>query len=110
MNDLHHLHVRKRIYKNLEKYPNKNWFKRALDYVMYGVAIATPIALFPQVFRLFTYQDAAGLSIITWSMLGCINILWIVYGIVHKERPILIANVLVGILNWALIYGILLYR
>lgn len=110
MSNLHHLHVRKRIYKNLENYPNTNQLKRALDYIMYGVAIVTPLALLPQVFQLFTYKDAAGLSLLTWVLLGCLNFLWIVYALVHKEKPILLANVLMGILNFTLVCGIVLYR
>lgn len=110
MSNLHHLHTRKRVYKNLEGYPHTRWFKRMLDYVMYGVAIVTPLALLPQVFQLFTYKDATGLSLLTWVLLGCLNFLWIIYALVHKEKPILLANVLMGILNFTLVYGILLYR
>ncbi len=77
---------------------------------MYGVAVASPLALLPQVTQVFTSKNADGLSLVSWSLFGCINVLWVIYAIVHKEKPILIANVLVGILNFTLVYGILLYR
>jgi len=105
----HHLHTRKRIYKRLDTYPSSG-FKKALDYIMYAVAVVTPLALLPQVVQVFTTKDAAGLSLATWFLLGCINLLWITYAWVHKEKPILVANVLVAFLNFTLVYGIVLYR
>ena len=97
------------MYKNLERYPHSSVVKRALDSLMYLVAVITPLVLLPQVFQLFVYKSAAGLSITTWFLLGCINVLWVFYGLVHKEVPILIANLLVGILNFVVVYGIILY-
>jgi uncharacterized protein with PQ loop repeat len=106
----HHVHIRKRIYKNLEKYPNPRFFKRVLDYVMYFVAVAAPLALLPQVLQLFETRDVSSLSLPTWTLLCCINLVWTLYGLVHKEVPITIANGLMAILNGTVVYGILLYR
>ncbi len=109
-NGLHHLHTRKRLYKNLERYPHPGGFKRVLDRIMYGVAIATPLVLLPQVLQVFADKTAAGLSLQTWVLLTCINVLWILYGLAHREPPIYLGNFLVGILNFTVVYGILLYR
>ena len=84
----------------------RSWF----DYFMYGIAMATPLVLLPQVFKLFSDKNVVGLSIDTWFLLGCLNVFWIVYGLVHREPPIFIGNFLVGILNFAIVYGIVLYR
>ena len=77
---------------------------------MYLVAAITPLVLLPQVLQVFMSKDAGGLSIETWFLLGCINVLWMTYGFVHREPPVYIANFLVGILNFAIVYGIFLYR
>ena len=84
----------------------RSWF----DYFMYGIAMATPLVLLPQVFKLFSDKNVVGLSIDTWFLLGCLNMFWIVYGLVHREPPIYIGNFLVGILNFIIVYGIILYR
>lgn len=84
----------------------RSWF----DYFMYAVAMATPLVLLPQVLRLFADKTAAGLSIETWFLLGCLNVFWIVYGLAHREPPIYLGNFLVGILNFIIVYGIILYR
>jgi len=84
----------------------RSWF----DYFMYGIAMATPLVLLPQVFKLFSDKNAVGLSVDTWFLFGCLNVCWIIYGLVHREPPIYIGNFLVSILNFTIVYGILLYR
>lgn len=106
---LHHLHARKRLYKSLAPYPHPEAWKRYFDYLMYGVAIFSPVALLPQVFHLFKTQDASGLSLPTWILLGCLNILWLMYGIIHRETPLIISNILFTALYIAVVGGIVLY-
>ena len=96
---LHHLSKRSRKM-------TRSWF----DYFMYTIAMVTPLVLLPQVLQLFTNKSVAGLSIETWFLLGCLNVVWILYGLVHREPPIYIGNFLVGILNFTVVYGIILYR
>lgn len=105
-----HLHLRKRMYENLEPYPHPIPFKRYFDGLMYVVGSLAPLALLPQVVHLYAHKDAAGLSISTWIMLGMINSLWVVYGAIHRERPIFIANLGMTILNFSIVVGIFLYH
>ena len=72
-------------------------------------AIAAPTLLLPQVFQIFETQDASSLSLFTWVSLTLYNALWLVYGLVHKELPIIVANVFFTLLNFAVVAGILLY-
>ena len=107
---LHHLHSRKRIYERLEKYPSPSLLKRLFDYLMYAVAILSPLALLPQIFEIYSSHNVAALSLPTWAMLGSINILWTLYGLLHREYPILIASIAFACLNFAGVVGILMYR
>jgi uncharacterized protein with PQ loop repeat len=107
---LHHLHVRQRLYRRLEKFPHPNFFKRTLDRLMYFVALVSPAALVPQVWQVYATQDVAGLAISSWALLFTINMLWTIYSIVHREWPLFIATSSMGILDATLIMGIFLYR
>ncbi len=98
------------MYENLEPYPHPKQLQRRYDYFMYTVGILAPLAVLPQVTKLFVYRDAHGLALITWLLLGLINILWICYAFMHREYPILIANIGMGILNFTMVAGILIYR
>ena len=84
--------------------------KDALDILMYPVAIIAPLALLPQVIKLYTSQDPSGLALSTWLILGFLNIIWLVYGHVHREPPITLTNFMLGVLNFAIVFGILLFR
>jgi uncharacterized protein with PQ loop repeat len=107
---LHHMHLRKRTTKNVcEPYPARTPGLRLLDKLMYGVGLLAPIALLPQVIRVYQDGDVSGLSIYTWGGLSFVNLLWAFYGYVHNEKPILIANTLVTILNLSIVIGILKY-
>ena len=106
---LHHVQLRRRARRGLEPYPARTAGKRLLDQVMFVVAFSTPLILLPQVAQVFTEQSVEGLSLFTWVALTVVNALWVVYGFVHKAQPVLVANILIGILNLAIVIGILKY-
>ena len=62
---LHHLHTRKRIHLNHEKFPHPDKFKRFLDKVIYAVGIIGPIMTIPQITKIWFEQNADGVSVIT---------------------------------------------
>lgn len=105
----HHLHARKRLYTRLEPFPSADAFKRWFDYLMYIVAIGGPLAMVPQVIQLFTSKDAIGLSLLTWGMWLLFSGMWFIYGIIHKEVPMMISQGLYIVLHVILISGIFMY-
>lgn len=106
---LHHVHLRKRGKAGLEPYPAQSSFKRSLDKLMFVVAFVAPIALLPQVHQVYFARSVAGLSLYTWGGLTVVNGLWALYGLVHKDRPIFIANLLIALLNLSVAIGIVKY-
>ncbi len=84
--------------------------RRFFDFLMYGIGVMAPLALLPQVIHVYSYKDAAGLSLTTWLLLGTINTLWVVYGWLHRAYPILLANLGMALLNFIIVVGIFLYR
>ena len=105
-----HLMLRKRLFKNLEPYPHPEKFKRYFDKFMFVVGSFAPLALLPQVTQVYLQHNVDGLSVSTWVLLGIINGLWATYGFLHKERPILIANLGMAILDASIVAGVLLFR
>jgi len=106
---LHHFHSRKRVYQKLEKYPSDSPVRRMFDKLMYLFALAAPFALLPQVIHIFTEKTAAGLIPHTWIIFIFGHTLWIIYGTLHKEVPLIISHTLVMCLNVAILVGIYLY-
>jgi len=106
----HHLHKRKRIHLKKEKYPHPNKWVKLFDIIIYAVAILGPLITLPQVLKIWQEHNASGVSLFSWAGYSCAAVLWIVYGVIHKEKPIIFANVIglimyIGVLSGILIYG-----
>lgn len=109
MHGFHHMRARVRQTSGLEPFPARGAFKRALDYLMYAVAIFAPLALLPQILKIYQEQDAGSFSLLTWVLITTINLLWALYGLVHKDRQIFLASGLMVVAHATILLGILLY-
>ena len=107
---LHHLDRRKRIHEKHEQYPHPHPWKRFLDKIIYAVGLAGPIITIPQIIMIWQEKNASGLSLITWSGYLLVAIIWLVYGIVHKEKPIIVMYIANIVVQVAVIAGIIIYR
>jgi len=105
----HHMRARARLAKGLEPFPAKGAWKRILDYVMYGVGIAAPIALVPQILQIYTTKSSAGVSLLTWLLITLFNMLWAIYGAVHRDKQIFLASVFITIFDLIIVVGVLMY-
>lgn len=105
-----HQHARVRLFKHLEPFPHSDSFKRSLDYSMYFIGLIAPIALIPQAWKIFGTHHVDGLSLLTFVVLGVINLLWTIYGIAHKEKALWLANLGSAILNFVIAFGIVMFR
>lgn len=103
----HHLHVRKRTKK--EPYPHPQTFKRTIDRLVLVFGVFAPLMTMPQVWRVWVDQQADGLHIATWSVYFLNAVLFTIYGIIHKETPIIIMQGLFVVMTGMVSVGILLY-
>ena len=74
-----------------------------------AIAIIGPLATLPQIFQIFIEKNVSGVSLVSWSMFMLIAIPWLIYGVVHKEKPIIIAYTINFIVNAFVVTGILIY-
>lgn len=104
---MHHFHTRKRMFLFHDKYPHReNKWKKFLDYLIYFVGIAGPVMTLPQVYEVWVHKKVAGLSPLTWISYTVLSVFWLLYGMAHHERPIIIANILWIIMNGLIVVGI----
>ncbi len=108
-------HVRARVshahkdHRGLEAFPSENTFKRQLDYLMYAVGLLAPLALLPQVVEIYSTKSADGFSIVTWTLLVASNVLWALYGLVHRESQLVLAHILFAFFDGAVLAAIFLF-
>lgn len=106
---LHHWHRRKRVHQKLEQYPHPQAFKRTLDYAIYAVGIIGPIMTLDQVNQIWLHHNATGVSFITWGTYVITSSFWLLYGISHRERPIIFTYAIWIVLDSLVAIGVLLY-
>ncbi len=106
---MHHAHIRKRIHKNLEEYPHPNKHKRVLDRIIVWVSPIGPIMMLPQLYKIFTEQNTSGFSLVSWVTITLNAGLWLYYGIVHKEKPIIYLYIMWLIIDALIVVGIVLF-
>ena len=106
---VHHLHKRKRIYQKHEPYPHPNRVKRVVDGFAMLMGVVGPAFTVPQLVKIWSEQNAAGVSAASWIGYTFIAVFWLAYGIIHREPPLILTYSIVLILNILVVAGTLLY-
>jgi len=105
----HHFHIRKRIHKKHEPYPPKDPVKRNYDRLIYIVVVAGPLFNIPQLLKVWMNESADGVSLFSWVGYAVVSIVWFCYGLIHKERPLVVMNVTLFATQIFIITGIIMY-
>ncbi len=106
---IHHLHLRRRIHLKKQTYPSKKPLLRFFDNIAYAAGVLTPAFTLPQLYEIYAHHDASGVSLITWSAYLVLSIFWMLYGIVHKEKPIILMYFSQAFLQIFIVWGIVIY-
>ena len=106
---LHHFHIRKRIHKHHEPYQHPDRLKRSVDKMIYVVALVGPLFNLPQLLKVWLSQNATGVSAISWGAFMFVAAFWLMYGILHRSKPIIIANIFYLFFQAAIFLGAVLY-
>jgi len=109
MQGIHHISRRKRVYKKLETYPHPNKWIKFLDGLLIVVAVIGPLMALPQVLQIYLFKNAVGVSALSFGLFAFFNIPWILYGFVHREKPIIIGYLFWFVINVVIVVGALIY-
>lgn len=107
---LYHIHKRKRGARGLEPYPSPKLWVRLLDRVAIAAGIIGPIMTIPQIWQIYYFQHAADVSALSWMSYAILDIPFILYGIIHKNKMILVTYILWFIVNVTVVVGVVIYR
>lgn len=105
-----HYHKRKIEQRGMESGINRNKWAGVADKLVYAAGIITPLMTLPQIFTIWSGKNAAGVSLASWSFYLAGALMWVFYGLVHKEKPIIFTNGAMVAANAFVVLGILLYR
>lgn len=86
--------------------PHKK-FGHFLERAIYPISLISPLMTIPQLLQIWVNGSVEGVSLATWAAFTFVSGVWAIYGILHKEKPLAIANTLMFFLNTGIVIGIL---
>ena len=98
---LYHLHLSK-----------KDKIKESIiiDSLAYFFGILSPFFLIPQLYIIWVEKNAKGISEFSFAGFAFVNLIFVLYGYTHKNKLIIINNVLWGLLQALVVIGTILYK
>lgn len=109
MHGMHHVHFRKRGMKAKHPFPAKHWHVRVVDRLVLLAGIVSPMMTLPQIYKIYSTQEAMGVSALSWGAFALLDVPWVVYGIVHRDRAITITYILWTLMNVTVACGAIIY-
>lgn len=74
------------------------------DFIGYPAAILTTIAFLPQAWQSWKTRDLSGISLPMYSLFTLGVTLWLVYGLMKNDLPIIAANAITLVLAAIVLY------
>lgn len=92
-----HIHLSKKKQKNL------------LDNIVAVAAFVYPMSGLPQVMLVFQGRTE-GVSVGSWSMFVAFSLLFLIYGMIHRIKPMVVTNFLWILVDMFVVIGTLTHR
>lgn len=106
---LHHVETRRKFFAHIEPFPHPERVRKFFDYLVLIVGTLSPLTLVPQVIAIYRLHSASGFSFTTWFLLALINVMWITYGLLHREVPVWVSNLGMLLCNGSIVLAIFLF-
>ena len=87
----------------------KSRFEAVINKIVLFIAIVAPLFEIPQLLEIYVNKSAQDVSLITWGFFSLMAIPWFIYGVIHKEKPIMILYALWFLIDTVIVIGILIY-
>jgi uncharacterized protein with PQ loop repeat len=107
--NMYHLAARKRGKKKTEPFPARTFWMRFLDTMVIVAGVVGPLMTIPQMVLIYGNHTAGAVSPFTWFGYAVLDVPWIIYGIAHREWPIISTYWLWLAMNLAVAIGAVLY-
>jgi uncharacterized protein with PQ loop repeat len=106
---MHYLGMRHKVERRQKSKKSSSHYLVFLDKLTFVVGVIGPFTVLPQIYSIFSTKSAAGVSATTWALIFIVTFPWILYGLAHKDRSIIVSFTLWEIMNLTVVIGVLLY-
>jgi uncharacterized protein with PQ loop repeat len=83
---------------------NREKTTKTVDYMAYIVGVGGNLAVLPQIIKAWE-SDAPGMAVLTWLLFVGIGFIWLAYAILHKQKPLIVAQIVGISCNIAVVLG-----
>ena len=78
-----------------------------IEKFMIVFAIMEPLATIPQIIEIWFRHNTAGVSLVTWIFYSLTSGVWLAYGIIKKDRPLIASGALWSASQAVVVLGLL---
>lgn len=94
----------------LHKHLSKKQKTTLIDKLMSVACVIHPLTALPQVYIIYSTQDVTGVSLLTWFGFMILGAIFLAYGIVHRIKPFIVTQLLWFVIDFLIVFGVLIYR
>lgn len=88
---------------------NKREIGPVLKAVTTFVGVVAPLNAIPQIWKIYEAHSAAGVSLLTYIIVIATQIVWLVYGLRLRLKPLIISSIVVLVLSGIVTAEIFIY-
>lgn len=88
----------------------RHFGRLVFDDGMYIVALVTPVMTLPQLFLIWAQRQTAGVSIVTWGAFAAMSGVWLIYGLLHRQKPLVLSQACLFVVDFAVVLGVAIFR
>lgn len=81
-----------------------------IDILGFVAGICVTISVIPQILKIWKTKKVKGISLLTFSVLTFGVALWVLYGVLKNDLPIIVTNSISLSLNIVMVYFIIYYE
>ena len=105
----HYVHKRKKSLVKEKVSKSQSKLRKVMDRLVYMAGIIGPVMTMPQVIKVWSEKNASGIAVETWGAYLFLSLIWLSYGILHKEKPLIIMYSAYFLINVMIVSGVLMY-
>ncbi len=89
---------------------HRSMVRTFFDDGMYLMALVTPLLTIPQLLTIWTQHQTGGVSQLTWGAYAVMSGVWLIYGLLQRQKPLILSQACLFVVDMAIVLGIFIFR
>jgi uncharacterized protein with PQ loop repeat len=73
-------------------------------------SVVHPLTAIPQVYSIYSTHDVSGVSLFTWFGFMTLGLIFLLYAISHKLKPLIANQSIWFIVDFLVVFGVIIYQ